>query len=438
VGEKIRKILFQVGSHARFTCERAAPVQDCLTHRDGCEAVKPYGPGRGDVPASKPGDLEMNVRSRIRRQKPQRSGFTLIELLVVISIIAVLASLILPGVQNAREAARRTQCINNQRNVGTAMQNYASANRGQIPPLTGDFAINFGTQSDPIPRAAPWSVHVLPYLEQGALYERLQTTTAAGGAGGQTIFDLAATSIDTYTCPNDDNSDAPGGKTYVVNAGYVPVGRWASRESRGHAIARPTESGIESEYIWPGRWSPGQTAPPMDQPREHMRATAASGVFWRSGVAADRTGGIRVTLDQISGNDGLSQTIFMTENINARPFEPASEDLHGGWISDLTNDIAFGFPIDAESNREPGIMALQTTMATDQSGRPIGRINLDLNAAPGTRPSPNSLHPGVVVVLMGDNSVRTLNQNMDIGVYAMLLTPNGNRYGQRILSSSDY
>ena len=74
-------------------------------------------------------------RTRSVVRSPRRAGFTLIELLVVISIIATLAALILPGVQNAREAARRTQCINNLRNIGLAVQNAASGT-GSLPYLT--------------------------------------------------------------------------------------------------------------------------------------------------------------------------------------------------------------------------------------------------------------------------------------------------------------
>ena len=98
-----------------------------------------------------------------------RRAFTLIELLVVIAIIGVLIALLLPAIQKAREAARRTQCQNNLHQLGLAIQNYADAmsclpmsagTRPQTPPLTGIFFAGWSALS-----------RVVPYLEQGGKYD---------------------------------------------------------------------------------------------------------------------------------------------------------------------------------------------------------------------------------------------------------------------------
>src|ERR1700712_5128327 len=100
---------------------------------------------------------------------PRRRSFTLIELLVVIAIIAVLIALLLPAVQSAREAARRSQCINNLKQLGLAMHNYQSTARS-FPP---------GASKNPMPNSStyyPWGnwsaqALLLPYLEQKPLYD---------------------------------------------------------------------------------------------------------------------------------------------------------------------------------------------------------------------------------------------------------------------------
>jgi len=132
----------------------------------------------------------------------KRRGFTLIELLVVIAIIAILIALLLPAVQQAREAARRTQCKNNLHNLGLAMHNYHDVYR--MLPLMN--------HRDPGNGAAPllggawaWSASILPMVDQGPLFNSLNistlsmkdvTKTAAGVA-------LIQTPLSLYRCPSD-------------------------------------------------------------------------------------------------------------------------------------------------------------------------------------------------------------------------------------------
>src|SRR5690348_18426173 len=101
-----------------------------------------------------------------------RRGFTLIELLVVIAIIAVLIALLLPAVQQAREAARRTQCRNNLKQIGLALHNYSSSHTV--------FPFGKGPSYSGVPVYARWSQHamILPYLDQGPLYNTLNFNSA--------------------------------------------------------------------------------------------------------------------------------------------------------------------------------------------------------------------------------------------------------------------
>lgn len=103
----------------------------------------------------------------------QKRGFTLVELLVVIAVIGVLVSLLLPAVQAAREAARRSQCSNSLRQIGLALHNHVSAHR--VFPV----GVAFGAPPGPDKGGRPyngkgWIIDVLPYLEEQALFDLFQ------------------------------------------------------------------------------------------------------------------------------------------------------------------------------------------------------------------------------------------------------------------------
>jgi prepilin-type N-terminal cleavage/methylation domain-containing protein/prepilin-type processing-associated H-X9-DG protein len=133
-----------------------------------------------------------------------KRGFTLIELLVVIAIIAVLIALLLPAVQAAREAARRAQCINNMKQLGLAMHNYATAD-GAIP--TGDMTVRSATTGALLGTGCmSHFARMLGYLEQQPLYNAINFSISAYNANDLIGFRANSTVLNTrlnvFLCPS--------------------------------------------------------------------------------------------------------------------------------------------------------------------------------------------------------------------------------------------
>lgn len=139
----------------------------------------------------------------MRTSARSRRGFTLIELLVVIAIIAVLIALLLPAVQQAREAARRTQCKNSLKQLGLALHNYHDS-FDVFPP--GWVSVSYQVSATPEPTIWSWGAYLLPYIDQAPLYNtvqpgvlRIDQNLALGGANAAAL----TTPLSVFRCASD-------------------------------------------------------------------------------------------------------------------------------------------------------------------------------------------------------------------------------------------
>ncbi len=207
------------------------------------------------------------------RRRSVRGGFTLIELLVVIAIIGVLVALLLPAVQAAREAARRSRCANNLRQLGLAVQGYCDAH-GALPPAaaTGpEWSNNFSMKA-----------RVLPYLEQGALFDAMNVSFFQQAPPNATTL---TTSVDVFLCPSDAN--VPCGVDLVTGAGTRQIGYTSYPNNLG---TTPTNHG--------GRY---------DGPAYFMGAGNVASVA-----------GLAPTITLASVTDGTSSTAIWSEMIRGK------------------------------------------------------------------------------------------------------------------------
>lgn len=360
-----------------------------------------------------------------------RRGFTLIELLVVISIIAVLMSLITPAVQNAREAARRTQCLNNLHNMGVAVANFASGQNGAIPQFQQPK--RFGASGSEIEVRYSWAYQLVGYMERNDLVDATYELNAAASAK---IADNTGVQIAAFQCPSDTNNFRQlGGMSYAANVGYGAIPEVAGYSHNGAFID------------WDGDSTAGTT--------DDIEIGRDSGVFLR--------GSFKMTLDRISGRDGLSQTIMIGENMNSRNWA-LSEIIdvstgnnittaallpvqgNGAALTNAVLDVGFG--VNAYRGTVAGAATSEVTFPAIGSGvGPLtlpttptltnSKINARKNNGRGSNPYLSSSHPNTVNVAMCDGAAKSLSDSMDQTVFLRLVTSGGATRGRGQVPLSD-
>ena len=287
-------------------------------------------------------------------------GFTLVELLVVIAIIGVLVALLLPAVQMAREAARRSQCSNNLRQIALATLQFEDANKRLPPGAVWD--------SSGISRGSIF-VYLLPYLERSSLFSAidLSQTSIDGAMLPGSSTPIASTVIPMLVCPSD-----PHPKQY-----YSVLAAHNYAASRG-----PTDVFNNPNCSCPNPWQNLSQAP-LDDPRNF------AGPFTRVGTA--------VRLAEVT--DGTSNTIFLGE---VRP--KCSEHARNGWAA--SND-GNGFC--------STLIPINYNSCDDNAANACNR-SFNWSTELGFR----SLHSNGAFFAFGDGGVRFLSQTIDHQLYQYL------------------
>lgn len=250
--------------------------------------------------------MTMNVRSRRACR-----GFTLIELLVVIAIIGVLVGMLMPAVQSAREAARRSQCVNNLKQIGLALHQYENVH-GAFPPAyvgesraTGSFfGVSFPDDNGNGPPGFAWGSLILPYLEQAPLTASFNFGLPCWGSENSTG---ARTKLTVFLCPSAVGG-SDGFEVQKYTAGSAPSPRSPAPYAPGIRFAHShyvTNAGIFQPW---GR-SPAYSLDfetPEPIPAHGNKPASLDGVFYRNS---------RIKVADV--RDGLSGTVFIGEHTSS-------------------------------------------------------------------------------------------------------------------------
>ncbi|MCA9261565.1 MAG: DUF1559 domain-containing protein, partial [Planctomycetales bacterium] len=308
----------------------------------------------------------------------------LVELLVVIAIIGVLVALLLPAIQAAREAARRTQCLNNCRQIGLALQNYHSAH-GSLPPGYGPLPEGgFGKGwANGTPYAEwSWGARLFGYLEQATISEAIDWTWNPGqlASAPASIKEVVSAKVPGFYCPSDESV------TTNFNEGAICYSGQAVVEGHGR-------------MSYAGNFGQGQL--------EAKRAPDGPGV---DGVYGYNHGD---SFRQIT--DGTSHTLLTSEII---PGGPCS--IRGVFAYDEGPVFMQDY---SPNSSQPDLV--RWCDKADKAPGAESPCVASLSTLNMVRHSSRSLHPGGVVTSFCDSSVRFIDESIALELWKAFGTPRG-------------
>lgn len=329
-----------------------------------------------------------------------RKAFTLIELLVVITIIAVLIALLLPAVQSVRESARRSQCMNNLKQLGLALHGYESV-QGCFPP--GGESTDYTTKppTTQFIDGAATLTRLLAFIEQSATYNNYNFSFEYNDTRGINTTSCSAR-VSIFTCPSSPNSGTYNGGADPQD----PSGARYGRTDYGATVYTDIGRNVVSEDATPYR----------------DRFSRADGMLANSMTPISTvTDGLSntVLLGEDAGRDPYYISPYKEEYINSkitRPLTnlPTGQRRYWRWAED---DSAFGV------SGQPNNKTRPDHEATPYETPPGALKTAGSNA--GANDELFSFHNGGVNVLMGDGTVRLVKDTIELQTLRAMITRSG-------------